>query len=271
MPGTKSWVGDKPVVDLTVLLTVYKRKTLKQQIDALARQTVAPKHIIVYHDEAHRRIPKRWLVKNGFGVTENSYNTKFHGRFASLLNARTEWVTVLDDDIIPGRTCLESYLEQAKALDAIVGGMGRIARTNPARDALAQPVDVGLREKPELVDFVGHMWLMKKATLFDMFSFQPVTWDTGEDMHLCFSSKLRSGTPSYAAAQPTEDSSCDVSMNRYADDEFAAYKTMPKSERERVEEFFTGHGLTFITPEDQARARDETMLVLDTPAGAPQA
>lgn len=269
MPGTKSWVGDKPVVDLTVLLTVYKRKTLRLQIEALARQTVAPTHIVVYHDEAHRRIPKQWLVKNGFGVTENSYNTKFHGRFAALLNASTEWVTVLDDDIIPGPSCLENYLNQAQSLDAIVGGMGRIARTNPAREALTQPVDVGLRERPELVDFVGHMWLMSKSNLFDMFSYEPVTWDTGEDMHLCFASKLRSGTPSYAAAQPTEESSCDVSMNKYADDDFAAYKTMPKTEREKVENYFSGLGLEFITAGDQAtaQARIESSLPTNVDRG----
>lgn len=252
MRGTRSWFGGKPIVDLTVLLTVYKRKTLKRQLDALRRQTVAPKHIIVYHDETHRRIPKRWLVRNGFWVTENSFNTKFHGRFASLLNAPTEWVTVLDDDIIPGEKCLESYLDQAASLDAIVGGMGRIARSNSARESLQQPADVGLRDEPSLVDFVGHMWLMRKSTLFDMFAVEPVTWDTGEDMHLCFSAKLRSGTRSYAAAQPTEESSCDGSMNKYADDDFAAYKTMPKSEREKVEQYFSGLGMSFITEEEQA-------------------
>lgn len=256
MPVSDSWIAGRPVVDVTVLLTVFKRKTLNLQLEALARQTVAPKHIVVYHDCNFRKIPKKKLLRQGIQVTENSFNTKFHGRFAYLLNARTEWVTVLDDDIIPGPRCLESYLDQAQKLDAIVGGMGRIARSNPHRESLEQPGDVGIRPDPVLVDFVGHMWFLRKRNLYDMFAYEPVTYETGEDMHLCFSSKLRSGTPAYVAGQPSLEHSCDTSMNKYADDDVAAYLSMPKSEREYVEAYFSGEGVAFITPEEQGRAAE---------------
>ena len=239
--------------DLTVLLTVYKRKTLGLQLRALQAQSTKPKHVVVYHDESHRRIPKRRLIRRGIDVTENSFNTKFLGRFAYLINAPTEWVAVLDDDIIPGRLCLENYLSQAQATDGILGGMGRVARTNPQKEGLIQPPDVGIRPQPVLVDFVGHMWLFRKERLFDMFAFPPVTYDTGEDMHLCFSSKLRSGISSYAAGQRSDDESCDVSMNKYAADEHAAYLNMPKSERESVEHYFADKGLKFITPREQQK------------------
>lgn len=246
----------KEVVDLTVLLTVFKRKTLPLQLEALAKQTVQPRSIVVYHDMDHRRIPKRRLIRQGIEVVENSANTKFHGRFAHLINANTEWVTVLDDDIIPGERCLENYLGQAERLDAIVGGMGRVARTNPHKEQLMQPNDVGIRPEPVLVDFVGHMWLFRKRQLFDMFSVPPVTYATGEDMHLCFSSKLRSGVPSYAAGQATDADSADTSMNKYAADEHAAYLNMPKSERESVEKYFSDMGVSFITPAQQRAAAD---------------
>ena len=39
------------------------------------------------------------------------------------------------------------------------------------------------------VDFVGHLWCFKKDWLYYMFSIKPFTFDTGEDMHLCFTSK----------------------------------------------------------------------------------
>lgn len=254
MPVSESWIAGRQVVDVTVLLTVFKRKTLGLQLRALAQQTVAPREIVVYHDGDFRKIPKKKLLRQGIQVTENSFNTKFHGRFAYLLNARTEWVTVLDDDIIPGPRCIESYLNQAQELDAIVGGMGRIARTNAHKEHLYQPGDVGVRPDPVLVDFVGHMWFLRKKNLYDMFAYEPVTYETGEDMHLCFSSKLRSGTPAYVAAQPSLEHSCDTSMNKYADDDVAAYLTMPKTERENVEAYFSGEGVSFITPEQQEEA-----------------
>lgn len=244
-------MANKPVADLTVLLTVFKRKTLGLQLKALSAQSVTPKQVVVYHDEDHRKIPKRSLLRRGISVTENSFNTKFIGRFAYLINAPTEWVAVMDDDIIPGVFCLENYLAQAEQTGGIIGGMGRIARSNPLKDGLTQPPDVGIRPYPVLVDFVGHMWLFRKQQLFDMFAFPPVTYATGEDMHLCFSSKLRSGVPSFAGGQRSDDESCDTSMNKYAADEHAAYLHMPKSEREAVEEYFAEKGLKFITPDEQ--------------------
>lgn len=247
MPG-------KAVADLTVLLTVFKRKTLSMQLEALNRQSISARQVVVYHDEHHRRIPRRSLLRRGISVTENSANTKFIGRFAYLINAPTEWIAVMDDDIIPGAYCLENYLAQAEQTGGIIGGMGRIARSNPLKDGLTQPPDVGIRPDPVLVDFVGHMWLFRKQLLFDMFAFPPVTYATGEDMHLCFSSKLRSGVPSFAGGQRSDDESCDTSMNKYAADEHAAYLHMPKSEREAVEKYFSDKGLKFITPEEQRAA-----------------
>lgn len=249
-------MANKPVADLTVLLTVFKRKTLGLQLKALSAQSIAPKQVVVYHDENHRKIPKRSLLRRGISVTENSFNTKFIGRFAYLINAPTEWVAVIDDDIIPGAFCLENYLAQAEQTGGIIGGMGRIARSNPLKDGLTQPPDVGIRPDPVLVDFVGHMWLFRKQQLFDMFAYPPVTYATGEDMHLCFSSKLRSGVPSFAGGQRSDEESCDTSMNKYAADEHAAYLHMPKSEREAVEKYFADKGLKFITPEEQRAASE---------------
>lgn len=245
---------NKPVADVTVLLTVFKRKTLRKQVEAILSQTVKPARIVVFQNERHIRLPIRFLRTRGIDYVQNSRNTKYFGRFAYLLEAETEYLAVFDDDVIPGARCLENYLNQVKEIDAIVGGNGRIARTNPSKDLLTQPHDVGLRPIPTLVDFVGHVWVFRKRHLFDMFSLEPQTFGTGEDMHLCFSSKLRSGTPSYAAAQPTLEDSCDTSRNQFADDDVASFRSTPKSERESVEAYFAAQGVTFISPEQQSDA-----------------
>ena len=244
------------VKDVTVLLTVFKRDTLDQQLRALSEQTIIPKEVVVYHDCDFQKVPKRRLVKKGVQVVENSWNTKYIGRFAYLINAPTEWIAVVDDDLILGPDCLRNYLDQAEKLNAIVGGMGRIGRTNPLRGTLAQPPDVGIRPEPTLVDFVGQMWVFRKELLFDMFSIPPSTYATGEDMHLCFSAKLRSGIQSYVAAQPTELSVCDMANGKYSGDSFASYKTTPKSDRAAVETYFTDMGMSLIDLDDQRMAQE---------------
>lgn len=240
-------------VDLTVLLTVYRRKNLRAQLDALLSQSVAPRKIIVFQNGLSQKLPLSYLRKRGVDYVINSQNTGYFGRFAYLLNASTKYVAVMDDDIIPGPYCLENYLTQAEELDSVVGGNGRIARTSPHVDSLTQPPDAGIREKPVLVDFIGHFWLLEQKLLRDMFSIPPVTTSTGEDMHLCFSAKLRSGVSSFVAKQASLEESCDVRMNDLADDSFASFRTTPKSEREQVERYFAEMGLEFITPAEQQR------------------
>lgn len=241
-----------PIADLTVLLTVYRRNNWKAQLKALDEQTLRPKRVVVFQNEAHQRVGRRYLAKKGVDYVYNSSNTGYFGRFAHLLTATTDYVAVLDDDIIPGKRCLENYFQQATELTAIIGGNGRIARTNPFLSQLEQPPDVGVRPDPVLVDFVGHMWLFETRLLHDMFSVTPHTFSTGEDMHLCFSAKLRSGVPSFVAGQGTLEESCDVRMNKLASDDFASYRTTPKTDRENVERYFSGLGLSFISPAEQA-------------------
>lgn len=247
----------RSVEDLTVLLTVYKRDTLDQQLEALANQTIIPKEVVVYHDCDFRKIPKRRLKKKGVQVVENSWNTKYIGRFAYMINAPTEWIAVVDDDLILGSDCLRTYLEQAKKLDAIVGGIGRIGFTNPSYGKLEQPPDYGIRPDPVLSDYVGQMWVFRKQLLFDMFSVPPSTYATGEDMHLCFAARLRSGILSYAAAQPTEESVSDVAYGKYGGDKFASYRKTPESDRAAVETYFTGLGMSLIDLDEQRMAREQ--------------
>ena len=249
--------GEKPVADLTVLLTVYRRNTLQRLLAALAEQTIVPREVVVYHDCDFQRIPKKKLIRQGIQVTENSFNTRYHGRFAYLFNTPTEWLAVLDDDVIPGPGCLENYLNQSRDLGAIVGGLGRLCYTNPEREKLERPADQGVRPEPVLVDFVGQMWVFPKRLLFDMFSIEPSTYLTGEDMHLCFASKLKSGVRSYVAAQRSIDESCDVTMGEYAGDKFASFRGTPKADRAAVEEHFHQLGVNFITRAEQLRAQEE--------------
>ena len=47
-----------------------------------------------------------------------------------------------------------------------------------------------------------------------MFSIKPFTYDTGEDMHLCYSSKIRGNILSYVGKQTTKEDHCDTAMNK---------------------------------------------------------
>lgn len=62
------------------------------------------------------------------------------------------------------------------------------------------------------------MWVLKKDWLYYMFGIKPYTMETGEDMHLCFSSKVLGGIKSYIGRQCTAEELSDLAMNKLASD-----------------------------------------------------
>ena len=154
---------------------------------------------------------------------------------------------IFDDDIIPGNNCLKNYMDQCINLNSIIGGNGRFGINNKFREKLNQPGDVSIRNNHNLVDFVGHLWCFKKEWLYYMFSIKPFTYDTGEDMHLCFTSKILGGINSYTAKQCNLDDTCDTTNNKLAGDEFSSYiVTNPKLRSDTEKYFIENYKLELI-------------------------
>ena len=130
--------------------------------------------------------------KYNFIHVKSDFNTKFFGRFSYCFSIPADIFLIFDDDMIPGVKCVEKYVNSCLKLNAIIGGNGRYAQLNENRqkmlDRRPKP-DYGLR-RCMLVDFVGHLWCFKKDWLYYMFSTKPYTYDTGEDMHFCFSANV---------------------------------------------------------------------------------
>ena len=232
-------------MQVLVLLTVYKRNTLEDQLKSIYNQTLKPDYLVVFQNENHINIePLKQKYK--FIHIKNDYNTKFFGRFAHCINYPVDICCVLDDDIIPGNLCIESFVKQCMEKNGIMGGNSRIGFKNNNYKTLKLPNDES-NSNLLLVDFVGHLWCFKKEWLYHMFSIPPLTLDTGEDMHLCFSSKIKGNINSYLAEQHT-NSRCDISNNKYADDRHSSFKNTPKQLRIDVEEYFINkYGLKMIS------------------------
>ncbi len=207
---------------ITCLLTQYKRNHLRDQLESVYNQTLKPEQVIVFQNENHVDIQD--LKKQyDFIHVQSDYNTKHFGRFTFCLNFSYDYCIVMDDDILPGAKCFESYVRQAEETNGIIGGIGRFLDTSD-KNHTAKMSDVGKRNLTEVV-WCCHLWLFRKKHLHNMFSIEPYTWDTGEDMHLCFTNKVRDNVPCYAAEQLTQEESSDIRNNQWSDDEFASFRT----------------------------------------------
>jgi len=229
---------------ICILLTQYKRNYLKQQLESIKNQSLKPDYLIVFQNENHVNI-EHLKLEYDFIHVKSDYNTKYFGRFSYCFNIPADIFIIIDDDLIPGIKCIENYVQQCIGLNSIIGGNGRYGYFNKNKHKFKPLLDYGIRNL-QLVDFVGHIWCFKKEWLHYMFSIQPYTYDTSEDMHFCFSSKLLGNINSYCARQHTFEESNDISMNIYSADEFASYKTTKTSLRENVEKYFLEKGLQLI-------------------------
>lgn len=234
----------KRTAPLTLLLTVHKRDTLRDQLAAIQSQTLRPEEVVVFQNGEFFDVTD--VVPSEYNLVQNRKNTKFFGRFAFLLGADTEYVAVMDDDILPGPNFLENYFEQVIADDIILGANGRFASDGVRSLFRKCPPDFGIRESQTVVDFVGHFWIFRKVHLYSMFSIPPYTFETGEDMHLCFSAKLKTGVPSVVARQVDESEQCDLWSNARADDSFSSFRHTARSQRLAVERYFRKMGLEFV-------------------------
>src|SRR5258706_11477766 len=116
--------------DITVILNVYNRPySLERQLEAIKSQSVEVKdeNIFIWYNKgtAKQSAPKNPNHK----IFVCNYNTKFHGRFTASLLARTEFIAMFDDDIIPGKKWLANCLQSIKHCKAILGGSGLTIRS----------------------------------------------------------------------------------------------------------------------------------------------
>ena len=195
---------------IIVVLTQYKRDNLEKQLSVIKNQTLQPDYLVVFQNENHKDISSL-KKKYNFIHVKSDYNTKYFGRFAICFTYPVDICIVMDDDIIPGNNCIKNYVDECIKLNSIVGGNGRKGYTN--NNKLKQPKECGIRKDSVLMDFVGHLWCFKKEWLYYMFGMEPYTYDTGEDMHLCFSSKILGNISSYCCKQPSTNDDCDTSNN----------------------------------------------------------
>ena len=228
-----------------VVLTQWKRSHLESQLEKISQQTVKPDYLVVYQNENHVDITDL-KKKYDFIHVHSDHNTKYFGRFAYCFSLPVDICIVMDDDIIPGNNFIKNYAEECVNLNGIIGGNGRFGYLSPYKNKLQQPIDVGVRNITLKTDFVGHTWCFKKEWLKYMFGNIPFTYDTSEDMHFCFTSKLYGDINSYTCKQLTVYDMCDTTYNSLADDQYSAYKTTPRQLRIDVEKYWVEKGYSYV-------------------------
>ena len=165
----------------TVILTVYGRQeNFFNQVDALRSQTLLPCEIIVFVDK-HPTKSSREIIefcdKENIQLLSVSKNVGVWGRFALPLIARSEYVFIMDDDIIPGIKWFENSVQQLTSERCVVGGVGVLFRPGTNDYSVVKRIGwVNPRDEDIEADVIGHIWGAPKG-FFHLF------WQRAEDCH----------------------------------------------------------------------------------------
>ena len=133
---------------------------------------------------------------------ETNVASGVYGRFALAILARTPFVLVLDDDMLPGPRFLESCKNTCIDSGSIVAAAGVIFNSCEYLDSdrFGWPK---LTPDPVIVDVGCNGWLARTEWVQHLWREPPQDWTNGEDMQLAFLAQKYAGIRTVTAPQPT--------------------------------------------------------------------
>lgn len=194
---------------ILIILNHFKRKTLCSQLDSLLHQTIPFYRIWVLAFGSPNENSLRNIVESyndsRISFVSSSYDFKYYGRFQiGLQSEDADFVYVLDDDMIPGKKILQILAHVAgteKYKNAVLGSIGRILpyrqkdftfssyRKYGAKEAglyLPDPAYGITMGRIVQVDFLSSSWFLSADLVKTLFVESPITFATGEDLHLSY-------------------------------------------------------------------------------------
>jgi hypothetical protein len=162
---------------VTVILPVWKRDYLAQQLPAIFGQTLVPDQVILWQCLDHVSLSTYYMgeYRDRLSVVHSDHDFGFHSRFLVAGLAQTTHVALFDDDAIPGRTWLQDAARLSDCRGCVVGSSGRSISNGPIEaDGTAD----------RQCAFVIHAYFLRREWLSYFLALEPYTWGGEEDIHL---------------------------------------------------------------------------------------
>lgn len=234
---------------VTVVLNGFKRQnTLPEQIRCLKEQTYPIDKILYFNFKSNdpQFIPDYELLeREGVEYAETSHHYGVWGRFTFALNANTDFVCLMDDDITPGKKYIENCVSCYEKQPGIYGTMGSTFEYE--NNNLVRVLNHGWKdinnENPVQVNYLFQTWFMPREALYAFWSEMVPDALTrnrriGEDMTVSLMAQKKLGLKSYVVPHPVNNVELwgNTTGHKYGIDEFAVHKN-PELQQ-AMEKFF---------------------------------
>jgi hypothetical protein len=194
---------------VTFVLNTWQRPhTLKEQTEAITKQTIKPNEVMIWQNQPEKRENCFYLQDDSgqIKISHNNHNYGVWARFAFALNAKSEYICLLDDDTIPGSKWAENCINSIKEENGLYGTVGVVFN------------DVGYKsferfgwpnpnQEKKQVDIVGHSWFFHRDLLgaFWRETGPPLNNICGEDVHFSYAIQKYLNLNTYVPPHPEDD------------------------------------------------------------------
>lgn len=193
---------------ISVLLNVYKREhMLNQQIESIKNQSIPIRAIYIWVNNSKFKPSKELL--NETVIVQSNYNFGVWARLAFAFNLESEFISMIDDDTIPGSRWFENCLETIEKNEGLLGTRGLRYKS---KYTYSYAEEVGWKkpnENIEQVDIVGHNWFFRKSWLSTFWQELPsnFSWSryVGEDLHFSYTLQKYLNINTYVPPHPQND------------------------------------------------------------------
>lgn len=220
----------------SAIITMWKRQDyLAEQLAAIRSQSIPPQEIIIILNEGH--IPETKIRDLGgpeIKIIRSDINS-LYSRWAVAYIAEGEYVSVFDDDVIPGKYWIANAIRACTSYNALVGPAGRIYNKNglhgyyklvvPNTDNLNT---ISCGETDVYCDWVCNSYLFKREWVNHALSSLRYkdSFKTFDDIQLATSLYLNGGIRCITPMQPSFDKELHGSLrHHYGHDAHAIWKT----------------------------------------------
>jgi hypothetical protein len=220
----------------SAIITMWKRQDyFAEQLAAIRSQSIPPEEIIIILNEGH--IPESKIREIGGAdvkIIRSDINS-LYSRWAVAYIAKGEYVSVFDDDVIPGKYWIANAIRACSSYNALVGPAGRIYnkhRLNGYYKLVVPnaegPHAISCSETDVFCDWVCNSYLFKREWVGHALSslrYQD-SFKTFDDIQLATSLYLSGGIRCVTPMQPSFDKELHGSLqHRYGNDSHAIWKT----------------------------------------------
>lgn len=233
--------------NISVIPFHYRRpENLEPQLESIQKQSVDVDEIIIGHlesDEYDYNFP------DGMKVVHFHKDPGLRAKFITALTSSfdTDFVFIIDDDIILGKKSIENILNSYSEKPGVYGGLGFELEGENWYEHRAgrEPKPHGQNESIKKVDFIGHSWFLKREWV-SLYLSEPCPLDvfSGTDdiwfSYVMWKNSIDSYSPPNPPNKPERWPDKDIrsqtsgqTLNQYYDDHISDRKKIIKYCKER--------------------------------------